>query len=240
MLKYLNGLNQQNNNYMNEYEMTELGKIKLPKIKLPTKVTQTIKNVGTQIKQTGSNIKDAVKKVNIATVPLAPARTAFLQFVKNNSSQVADKLAEAYQKNPSKVQDFWKKLGGDFNALKSAINQGTKNKISGEADGTAKGSNLDDAVKVAGILTPILTLVIKLLTDLGIRKDKLAEAEANGKKQLSENPDLTTEGVNLPQDSNVLLSRPSGSETTETTGKNMLPIIIGAGALGVFLLMRKK
>ena len=255
MLKYLNGLNQQNNNYMNDYEMTEVGKIKIkvpPVIKkagekalskLPPKAQQSVKKVTEQIKKAGANIKTATKKMNLATIPLAPSRTAFLGLVRLNALKLADKLIEAENKKPGSVQELWKKMGGDWNVLKNTINAGAK-------AGKLSGVGAVDVAAVLAAATPIVVAVTGLLVKLGIRKkeqrDELSEGIEEGKKMLEANQDvLKTAGVDVAESgSGVTVSRPTGeastTETTETTGKNMLPIIIGAGALGVFLLMRKK
>jgi hypothetical protein len=252
MLKYLNGLNQQNNNYMNDYEMTEVGKIKLkiPPVvkkasekalsKLPPKAQQSVKKVTEQIKKAGANIKTATKKMNLATIPLAPSRTAFLGLVRLNALKLANKIVEAETKSPGKVEALWKKLGGDWNVLKNTVNAGSKaGKLSGLGD-----PSLATAIASA---TPILVAVTKLLKELNVATGKeLEQGVEEGKIALESNPDvLKTAGVDVAEGgSGVTVSRPTGeastTETTTTTGKNMLPIIIGAGALGVFLLMRKK
>jgi hypothetical protein len=253
MLKYLNGLNQQTNN-MNDYEMTELGKVKLklPPVvkkatqtalsKLPPKAQQTVAKVTAQIKKAGANIKDATKKMNLATIPLAPSRTAFLGLVRLNALKLENKIVEAETKKPGKVQALWKKLGGDWNVLKNTVNAGSKaGKLSGLGDPT-----LATAIASA---TPILVAVTKLLKELNIASGKeLEEGVEQGKADLESNPDVNkTAGVDVAEGSSgVTVSRPtSEASTTETTPttetkKNMLPILIGAGALGVFLLMKKK
>jgi hypothetical protein len=254
MLKYLNGLNQQTNNIMNDYEMTELGKVKLklPPVvkkatqtalsKLPPKAQQTVNKITTQIKKAGANIKDATKKMNLATIPLAPSRTAFLGLVRLNALKLANKIVEAEMKSPGKVQSLWKKLGGDWNVLKNTVNAGSKaGKLSGLGDPTV-------ATAIASA-TPILVAVTKLLKELNIASGKeLEQGVEQGKADLESNPDVyKTAGVDVAEGSSgVTVSRPtSEASTTETTPttetkKNMLPILIGAGALGVFLLMKKK
>jgi len=131
-------------------------------------------------------------------------------------------------------------MGGDWNVLKRTINQGAK-------AGKLAGVGAVDVAAVIAAATPIVVAVTGLLVKLGLRKkeqrDELSQGIEEGKKMLEENQDvLKTAGVDVDESgSGVTVSRPTGeAETTETTGKNMLPIIIGAGALGVFLLMRKK
>ena len=256
MLKYLNGLNYKTNNIMNDYEMPELGKVKLklPPVvkkatqtalsKLPPKAQQTVNKITTQIKKAGANIKDATKKMNLATIPLAPSRTAFLGLVRLNALKLANKIVEAETKSPGKVQSLWKKLGGDWNVLKNTVNAGSKaGKLSGLGDPTV-------ATAIASA-TPILVAVTKLLKELNIASGKeLEQGVEQGKSDLESNPDVyKTAGVDVAEGSSgVTVSRPtSEASTTETsttetteTKKNMLPILIGAGALGVFLLMKKK
>ena len=264
MLKYLNGINQQNPNIMNDYELTEMGKIKLPKIKvppaikkvadkavskLPPKAQVAVNKVTAQIKQAGANIKSATTKMNIATIPLAPARTAFLALVSLNALKLASKLADAENKAPGKIQAMWKKFGGDWAVLKLRINKASKtSKLSGSSlgDGGATAAFIASA-------TPILVAINKLLKELkvkGSEDTELDEAIETGKDELNNNEDVTkTKGVDIADGSSgVIVSRPTGSgeasstesTSTESTSKNYLPLIIGAGALGVFLLMGKK
>lgn len=258
MLKYLNGVNQTNNNYMNDYEISEVGKIKIsvpPVIKktvqtavskLPPKAQAQVNKITTQIKQAGANIKTATKKMNIATIPLAPSRTAFLGLVSLNALKLANKLADAENKKPGSVQNMWKKFGGDWAVLKLRINKASKtSKLS--------GSYLGDAGATEAFIasaTPILIAVTKLLKDLkvkGAEDPELEQAIAEGKTTLESNPDVNkTAGVDVAEGSTgVIVSRPTGSAetTTEsstetTTAKNYMPFIIGGGALAVFLLMR--
>ena len=257
MLKYLNGINQQNQNIMDEYQITEMGKVKLklPPVvkkatatalsKLPPKLQTQVTKVTAQIKQAGANIKTATSKMNLATIPLAPSRTAFLGLVRLNALKLANKMVEAETKNPNKIKNLWVKMGGDWNVLKNTINAGSKaGKLSGLGDPTLAG-----AIASA---TPILVAVTKLLRELNVKganDPELDEAIEQGKMDLESNPNVTkTAGVDVTEGgSGVIVSRPTGSGDTSTTeststqtGKNYLPLIIGAGAVGVFLLMKKK
>lgn len=257
MLKYLNGVNQQNNNIMNNYEISEVGKItlKVPPVvkkaattvlsKLPPKAQVAVTKVTAQIKQAGANIKTATKKMNLATIPLAPSRTAFLGLVRLNALKLANKLADAENKQAGKIKDMWTKFGGDWNVLKNTINAGSK---------TSKLSGMGDPSLAAAIAsaTPILVAVTKLLKELkvkGAEDPELDQAIEEGKTTLESNPDVNkTAGVDVAEGgSGVIVSRPTGStestteSTTETsTAKNYLPLILGAGAVAVFLVMRKK
>ncbi len=258
MLKYLSGINQQNNNIMNEYEVSEVGKIKLklPPVvkkatatalsKLPPKAQVAVTKVTAQIKQAGANIKTATKKMNLATIPLAPSRTAFLGLVRLNALKLANKLADAENKQAGKIKNLWTKFGGDWNVLKNTINAGSKtSKLAGLGDPTLAG-----AIASA---TPILVAVTKLLKELkvkGAEDPELDQAIEEGKTELENNSEVTkTKDVDVAESgSGVIVSRPTGSttestetkETTETTGKNYMPLILGAGAVAVFLAMRKK
>lgn len=259
MLKYLNGINQQNQSIMNEYEITEMGKVKLklPPVvkkatdkalsKLPPKAQQQVKKVTAQIKKAGENIKTATKKMNIATIPLAPSRTAFLGLVRLNVLKLADKLIEAENKQAGSVKALWTKMGGDFNVLKKVINQGAKK---GKLSGIGAAGETEAILAAA---TPIVVAVVGLLSKLGIKKkgqkDELDRAVESGKEELQNNPDvMKTAGIDVDESgSGVVVSRPTGSgeassteSTTESTSKNYLPLIIGAGAVGVFLLMKKR
>ena len=263
MLKYLNGINQQNNNYMNDYEISEVGKVKLklkvPPVvkkatekaisKLPPKAQAQVKKITNEIKKAGANIKTATKKMNLATIPLAPSRTAFLGLVRLNVLKLADKLVQAENKKPGSVQALWKKMGGDFNVLKNVINQGAKK---GKLSGIGAAGEVEAILAAA---TPIVVAVVGLLTKLGIKKkgqkDELDEAIEQGKEELQNNPDvMKTAGVDVIEGgSGVNVSRPTSesqtsesqtSETETTEKNNMLPILLGVGVVGDFLLLKKK
>lgn len=259
MLKYLNGINQQNNNYMNDYEISEVGKVKLklkvPPVvkkatekaisKLPPKAQAQVKKITNEIKKAGANIKTATKKMNLATIPLAPSRTAFLGLVRVNALKLADKLIQAENKQPGSVQALWKKVGGDWNVLKNTINLGAK---SGKLSGL--GTDPATVTAILAAATPIVVAVTSLLSKLNLRKkeqkDELSEGIEEGKRELESNPDvLKTAGVDVAEGgSGVNVSRPTSesqtSETETTEKSNMLPILLGVGVVGAFLLLKKK
>jgi poly(3-hydroxybutyrate) depolymerase len=80
--------------------------------------------------------------------------------VKFNILGIAKKLAQAYQINPAKVDNFWKGLSGNPAELKKMVSQGSKQQISG------LGSV---AATVTATATPIVIKVMSLLKSLGIK-----------------------------------------------------------------------
>jgi hypothetical protein len=80
-------------------------------------------------KASGGRAGRAVKKVT-----LAPVRNAFLALVRLNARGLAKKLNIAISKDESTTKGFWQKLGGNFDALKNAINAGKDKKpLAGES-----------------------------------------------------------------------------------------------------------
>lgn len=188
-------------------------------------------------REEGKGFFQGVKKI-----ALAAPRNAFRLIVSFNVRGLAKHLNEAIQKDKSKVEGFWKKLGGKFDggdSLMQSINTGKDKKpvfgekkgVSGYDDEPYIGSALAAAVASA---TPILLAVKKMLADLGIKpedikniltKDEEEEAEASGNKITD--PNFTA----------------SDDENKSSTGFSPSPLLIG-GVLGagvlIYLLTKKK
>lgn len=99
----------------------------------------------------GAAAKDGSGKALIKTVALAPGRVDFLILVQANFRDIAARLDKM---NPMEVKDFWvTKLGGDYTALKSAINAGKNRK---PLFGKPKG--ISEPVTVAAVLSNPATL----------------------------------------------------------------------------------
>ena len=227
------------------FENEEIGKfkIKIPKIK-----------IAKGIKRAVADVKKVVLKVG-----LAPSRNAFLALVSFNSFNLGKNIAKGILKDRSKVERFWKNLGGDFGALLRAVNNRQSefrvsgvNYIGDPATGTA-----------AAAAAPILAAIAKLLKDMGIDTKDLAKSVTNiaqkeavklienkgqaiiqdgfksviKKGKTGENEVIITpasESNFLPQSTNTMPS----NTTTEPSKNNM--ILIGAAVVGVYLLTKKK
>ncbi len=198
---------------------------------------------------TGQVLKKGAKVV--LKVAAAPVRNSFLLLVKLNFAGLATKLAAAWQKAPSKLQNFWESVGGQINALKKAWEAGSKKKrIFGDGIGVAPAAPAAAAATAA----PLLIKVADFLKKIGIEPDELVQvgkdalnkrAQELAKKTLE--PKAASEAVNIDIADQVF-EQPSEMEpitematapTTATKKPNFLPLLIG-GAAVLYFVTRKK
>jgi hypothetical protein len=144
----------------------------------------------------GGLLKRVAKK--IAKVSLAPTRNAFLLGVKLNLLNLAVRLAQGYKKDPQKIKDFWvKKFGGNWEALKTEINRGSKKKKpelvinGGRVTGVIFNDDEDGSIigpaAALAVAIPIITAVVPLLKSLGVKENEEEEAEnEEGQEALTE------------------------------------------------------
>lgn len=225
------------------FENEEIGKlkIKIPKIKIAKEIKKAVKDV---------------KKV-VLKVGLSPSRNAFLALVSFNSFNLAKNIARAILKDRSKVERFWRDLGGDFKALlRSVNNRQSEFRVSGAIGDPASGT-------AAAAAAPILAAVAKLLKDMGVDTKDLAKSVTNiaqkqavklienkgqaivengfksviKKGKTGQNEVIITpapESNFLPQSTNTM-----PANTTAAPSKNNM-LLIGAAVVGVYLLTKKK
>jgi hypothetical protein len=198
---------------------------------------------------TGQVLKKGAKVV--LKVAAAPVRNSFLLLVKLNFAGLATKLAAAWQKTPSELQNFWESAGGQINALKKAWEAGSKKKrIFGVGIGVAPAAPAAAAATAA----PLLIKVADFLKKIGIEPDELVQvgkdalnkrAQELAKKALE--PKAASEAVNIDIADQVF-EQPSEMEpitemapapTTATKKPNFLPLLIG-GAAVLYFVTRKK
>jgi len=198
---------------------------------------------------TGQVLKKGAKVV--LKVAAAPVRNSFLLLVKLNFAGLATKLSAAWQKAPSKLQNFWESAGGQINALKKAWEAGSKKKrIFGDGIGVAPAAPAAAAATAA----PLLVKVADFLKKIGIEPDELVQvgkdalnkrAQELAKKTLE--PKAASEAVNIDIADQVF-EQPSEIEpitemapapTTATKKPNFLPLLIG-GAAVLYFVTRKK
>lgn len=131
-------------------------------------VKKKVQDIKTEAKKDAKKVVQGAKKVG-----LAPARLAFLTFVRLNFLKVATKLAQAYKKDPARVKAEWTKIGGDEATLKKEIEKGAKVGLNGMG-----AVPLPDPATITAGAT-ILTVFVKMFKDLGIfDKKKTPEQEA--------------------------------------------------------------
>jgi len=196
-----------------------------------------------KVKKTKAEKKEKRKKVfkKVAKVGLAPARASFLLIVNLNALKLASKLAKLYKIDNQKLINFWTKLGGKTEALKKAIEKGSKVALSGSGD---LGVALEVAIATA---TPLIIAVVKILKDMKVTSpsEQAEEDKAidEGKKLLESSPDIEKGSAEMDSDKNVGITKGEGESEGGAFGLST-PVLIGiVGAVGVggyFLLKKKK
>ena len=204
---------------------------------LGAKKPKKVKKTKAQKKEKRKKTFQKIKKV--AKIGLAPARASFLLIVNLNALKLATKLAKLYKADNQKLINFWTKLGGKTEALKQAIEKGSKQVLSGSGD---LGIALEVALATA---TPLIIAVVKILKDMKITSptEQAEEDKAidEGKEFLEKNPDIEKDKVTMDEDKDV--AKTSEEKEEGSTGLSM-PLILGIGGAvlvgGYFLLKKKK
>lgn len=197
---------------------------------------------------TGQVLKKGAKVV--LKVAAAPVRNSFLLLVTLNFAGLANKLAAAWQKAPSKLTNFWESAGGQINALKKAWEKGyTKKRIFGmEQIGAAPG-----VAAPAATAAPLLVKVADFFNKIGIDPAELVQvgkdalnkrAQELAKKALE--PKAASEATNIDIADQVFepaelqaTTDMAPAQTTATKKPNFLPLLIG-GAAVLYFVTRKK
>jgi hypothetical protein len=174
-------------------------------------------------------------KGKLKKIALSPARNAFLGLVKLNAKGLAKKLAKAIAKDENKVKDFWvKKLGGNFNKLKTAIAVGSKRKALGNQFEPLSGP---EVIAFLAAAAPIIAAIVPLLKSIIGKEggstedgsDLLTDIEKNTGEKMP--PDPTdpqhADKYDKDEDKGGIFGIPT-------------PVLIGGGLLAAFLLLRKK
>jgi len=197
---------------------------------------------------TGQVLKKGAKVV--LKVAAAPVRNSFLLLVTINFAGLANKLAAAWQKAPSKLQNFWESAGGQINALKKAWEKGsTKKRIFGYGIGVAPAAPAAAAATAAPLLVKVADFFNKIGIDpaelVQLGKDAINErAQQLAKKTLepqaatdAENIDIADQVFTKPGD--LMPTTDMAMEVKTATGKpNFLPWVIGGVAV-YYLVTRK-
>jgi len=194
-------------------------------------------------KKTKAEKKEKRKKVfkKVAKVGLAPARASFLLIVNLNALKLATKLAKLYKVDNQKLINFWTKLGGKTEALKKAIEKGSKVALSGSGD---LGVALEVAIATA---TPLIIAVVKILKDMKITSptEQAEEDKAidEGKELLEKSPDIEKGSAEMDKDKEVGITKDEGTSEGGAFGLST-PVLLGIGGAvlvgGYFLLKKKK
>jgi len=200
---------------------------------------EAVKKVANKLKTTG---KAVIK------VAGAPVRNSFLLLVKFNFKNLAGKLKRVYDTNPDKLKTFWSKFSGQWDSLVKAINTGVTKKAIGSYLGVPVAPAVATAVTTA---SPILVKLAKFLKSIGVDPETIQELAQEKLNQVAQNVVSKVrkeakeieveEKQEVAQTNKELSTEESGSESGSglSLGKNTL-LLVGAGAVGLFLLTRKK
>lgn len=226
------------------------------KIKLPSR--QEIKD---KIKKAAGKVVEKAKVVG-AALP----RNAFLLIVTVNARGLASKLAKLDQKNPSKLIDIWvNKFGGNIDNLRASIRAGATRKpfLGGKVSGM-DSIGFDPATVTAAIATatPIILALVKAIKESGISTEDVPTGDLPIPDP-GTGYDKSPQGENIPERpytpeekekvTNAIVKNatgetapgpdggtpPSDAPTPEKSKTNTM-LLVGAGALVLFMLMKKK
>jgi len=207
------------------------------------KIKAAIKKAAGQVKGAVKKGAAAVKKGGVKKVALAPVRAAFLGLVLTNVKGLASKIVKAHQKDSSKLKNFWEKFGGQYEQLLQTAQKGATKKpigyIPDEDEEIGSAAAVGTAIATA---SPIIVQILNLLKSILPKK----EFEESG-----ETKDLEEKASKEIQETGA------GQETGESAGtgagagagagaegsffeKNKTLILVGAGALALFFVMKKK
>jgi hypothetical protein len=247
-------------NYKTDKKVNDMALISLSGIGAPNKRAKSkpAKKTATQKKElrkkTATKLKAKIKKTGKTTLKFAgtPSRNAYLLLVKLNFLGLATKLNRAIQTNPDKLRTVWEKLGGNYKTLTIAVGQGFKKKRLGEAS-VMIGVPLPPAVATAvPVASPIIIKIANFLKSIGINPEQLVEVAKEKVQQIAEakieqiNEQAQAEKEVAQQDVAQVdkeLSKAEAGAEAESTGtgmnKNTL-ILLGAGAVGLYLFTRKR
>lgn len=222
--------------------------ISLAGIGKPKKQAKTVKKATRTAKR-----KEAVKKVAnklkttgkaVIKVAGAPVRNSFLLLVKVNFKNLAGKLKRVYDTNPDKLKTFWSGFSGQWDSLIKAINTGYNKKALGYL-----GAPNPVAVAIT-TASPILVKLSKFLKSIGIDPETIQELAQEKLNQVAKNVVSKVrkeakeieveEKQEVAQTDKQLSTEDSGSESGGSGLSKNTMLLIGAGAVGLFLLTRKK
>ena len=214
------------------------------------------------IKKKAQKIKGAIKKAGRVVLKFNPAtataRNAFLGIVNLNFRSIATNLKLAIQKDRARVEKFWTSVGGKFESLVKAAENGSKRKRLGGI-GVAPAA----APAAVAVATPLIIKIIDIFKKLGIKSEdlgnvaksvveKIASEKVDQINEMSETGEYTpgssdgssysssSDGSSYSSSSDGSSSEEYGSDPTGSSIMNNKTLLIGGAALAAFLLFRKK
>lgn len=187
------------------------------------------------------NGKKKEKKGLGKKILFAAARGPFLALVNLNVHGFANKLFKGLTKDRNKVKKMWENLGGDFAKLEPAIIKGNKHKkIFGTNDevGFVVAASTTAAITAAA---PIIVVVMGVLKSL-IGKKGTDEAGGTPVDKILDDVVKDLPAGTTPDDVKESFNQGDAKKDTGS-GFSLTPttmMIIGAAAIGLILLMKKK
>lgn len=195
-------------------------------------------------------IVKAIKKAGNVVVKYSPVtatgRNAFLLLVKLNVFKLATNLKLAMERDPQGLQNFWKKIGGNFDSLQKNIAIGAKR---AETKIASMGEPVTATATTAVVTaTPILIAIKEFLQKLGIKPEdltkfagKVVESAIDAKAEKMADAETSAESPATEQMATA--SAPDEDQSTLgvlPAGMKINPmLLIGAGAIAFFLFKRK-
>jgi hypothetical protein len=178
-------------------------------------------------------------------IALQPMRTAFLIVTAANAFRLGTNLANAYNRDKTKITNWWvNDWGGDINILKRSINKASNITLNGNV-GIGDPVTLATVAAAIAEAAPVIASIAGILTSLGLAIKPLTDAIEKMKPKKEPTPvTATSPSVEREPDQFEDLSQVDllGSGTgTGTTDKTLLYVGIGGALLvGGYLLMKKK
>lgn len=171
-------------------------------------------------------------------IVLQPMRTAFLIVVSANFAKLGTNLANAWNKDKTKITNWWvNDWGGDINKLKEAINR--------SSNITLNGTSIGDPVTLTAVTAaiaeaaPVIASIAGILTALGLAIKPLTDAIGKIVPKKTPPPVTAT--------SPAVETLPPATDTyptelqTGSANKTLLYVGLGGAVLiGGYLLMKKK
>lgn len=200
------------------------------------KATTSVRNV---VKAGGQAVKN-VGKGGAKTLALAPIRAAFLGLIAINLKNLARKIKEAAEKDPQRLKSFWEKWGGNYDQLIKTANEGSTKKMIGFVDPMEDTPQYTD-VSVGGVPEAIIAAAPIVLAIIPILKAILGDKR---NKELANTDDLENEAKKTggETDPDKLTEQTQTEQGADGSffEKNKTLLLVGAGALALILIMKKK
>jgi hypothetical protein len=142
------------------------------------KLAKDVSTAAKAVAKEATTIAKGVEHV-VALVGAAPARLAAIELIKSNDMNLATMLAQAWQKDKTKVSNFWYTFGGSPSELVGAINQGAKTSLSGESDYMSTSIGDVAPTPKSATASAIVNAIMDFLKAMGIPIPAALQATVN-------------------------------------------------------------